>query len=194
MPNKMERTESMSFFKLLKKVADVAEALEDIVEEQAAREQTRPQAATISQTENQDVTETTAQATQTQASRTSWGYEFPAGYIYEPEQVRSRDQLLDDMKKLLKAHFSDYHIYFQVPTDQLDSSAHSACVPVTFLFEKNDRYPLAVMVVRKNTYKGMNVVATQNICRKMGMQCLRFYEEYANDDDYVVGRIRNALS
>ncbi len=186
----------MSFFKLLKKVADVAEALEDMVEEQAAKQpasktktETMPQTA-AGQTAEQGIT---AQQ-QVAASRTSWGYEFPAGYVYEPENVRGREELLDDFRRLLKANFSNYDIYYQVPASELDSSAHPACVPVTFVFEKNGRYPLAVFVVRKNNYKGMNVVATQKICENMGMKCIRFYEEYANEDDYVVGRIRNALS
>ena len=191
----------MSFFKLLKKVADVAEALEDLAEEQAAKQPaSQTKTETVQQTAAQQTVEqqTSQQAATAQeqvpASRTSWGYEFPAGYVYEPEKVRSREELLDDFRKLLKANFSNYDIYYQVPASELDGSAHPACAPVTFVFEKNGRYPLAVFVVRKNTYKSMNVVSTQKICEKIGMKCIRFYEEYANEDDYVVGRIRNALS
>ena len=125
---------------------------------------------------------------------TSWGYTFPADYEFKPDEVRSHEQLLADFRKLLTSHFSDYKIYYQVPAGELDPKAHPACTPITFLFEKDGRYPLAVYVVTECNYRSMNMVGSTDVCYDAGIPYIRFFEEYANDDDYVVARIRYYLS
>ena len=124
---------------------------------------------------------------------TSWGYTFPGNYEFYPEDARDCGQLLVDMKKLLMAHFKDCKIYYQVPASALDPSAHPACVPVSFLLEKANGSRLAIFLVASRNYKGRNVVATKEICSGMGIPWIQFFEEYANDDDYVVARIRHYL-
>lgn len=125
---------------------------------------------------------------------TSWGYSFPADYEFMPEQVRSREQLLTDFRRLLKANFGDWRIYHQVPASALEAAAHPASAPIQFLFEKDGSYKLAILVVCQNNYRDRTVVETQQICEERGIPYIRFFEEYANDDDYVVARIRNYLS
>jgi len=124
---------------------------------------------------------------------TTWGYSFPAEYEFYPADARSCEQLLIDLKKLLMTHFKDCKIYYQVPASALNPSAHPACVPVSFLLEKANGSRLAIFLVASRNYKGRNVVATKEICSGMGIPWIQFFEEYANDDDYVVARIRHYL-
>ncbi len=124
---------------------------------------------------------------------TTWGYSFPAEYEFYPEDTRDVAQLMLDFKKLFLANFKDCKVYCQVPASALDASAHPACIPVPFIFEKEGQYRLAVFIVNGSNYRGRNVIATKDICSDMGMQWIQFFEEYANDDDYVVARIRHYL-
>lgn len=126
--------------------------------------------------------------------RTSWGYTFPADYEFKPENVRSREQLLADLKRIVQANFKEYKIYYQVPASALEASAHPACEPITFLFEKDGVQQLALFVVRENNYRGMNVQGSKDICYDRGIPWIQLFEEYANDDDYVVAYLRHYLS
>lgn len=125
--------------------------------------------------------------------RTGWGYTFPADYEFYPDDAKDADQLLAHWKKLLPAHFKDCKIYCQVPASALDPQIHPASIPISFLFEKENGKRLAVFIVRANNYRGMNVMATKDLCYDQGIVWIQFYEEYANDDDYVVARIQHYL-
>jgi len=125
--------------------------------------------------------------------RTSWGYTFPADYEFYPEDARDAEQLLSHWKKLLPAHFKDCKIYCQVPASALDPAAHPASIPIPFILEIENQKQLAIFIVRANNYRGMNVTATKDLCYDKGIVWIQFYEEYANDDDYVVARIRHCL-
>lgn len=57
---------------------------------------------------------------------------------------------------------------------------------------KNGKF-LAVVLVRQNTYRGLNVQGTQKICEQLKIPYLRFFEEYPNKEEYVVSRIRKYL-
>lgn len=125
--------------------------------------------------------------------RTGWGYTFPADYEFYPEDARDAEQLLAHWKKLLPAHFKDCKIYCQVPASALDPAVHPASIPIPFILEKENKKQLAIFIVRANNYRGMNVTATKDLCYDKGIVWIQFYEEYANDDDYVVARIRHYL-
>ncbi len=124
---------------------------------------------------------------------TSWGYTFPADYEFYPDDAKDASQLLAHWKNLLPAYFKDCKIYYQVPASALDPTAHPASIPIPFLLETVDKKQLAVFIVRANNYRGINVMATKDICYDKGIAWIQFYEEYANDDDYVVARIRHYL-
>lgn len=125
--------------------------------------------------------------------RTGWGYSFPADYEFYPENARDAEQLMAHWKKLLPAHFKDCKIYCQVPASALDPGAHPASIPIPFILEKENQKQLAIFIVRTNNYRGMNVTATKDLCYDKGIVWIQFYEEYANDDDYVVARIQYYL-
>ena len=106
---------------------------------------------------------------------------------------RSREKLLAEMKEMLESNFQDYEIVFEYPASMLDSTSHPACTPVQFMFQKEEKNVLAVVVVKQNTYRGMNVVGTKNLCNERGIPYIRFFEEYPNKEEYVIPRIREYL-
>lgn len=106
---------------------------------------------------------------------------------------RSRSELLADFKDIIARNFSEYEVLYNYEARNLDIACHPACTPIEFLFKKNGKYVLAVVIVRQNTYRGMNVIGTRTICENLGIPYLRFFEEYPNKEEYVVPRIRKNL-
>ncbi len=171
----------MGLFDLFKKVSDLVEDLEEVSEKLKTAKDTFSQ--TIEST-----------GTESGGTTTSWGYSFPEGYEFKPDHVRSRAELIRDMKQLILKNFPEYHVYHQVPAAELDRYAHPACAPINFLLEKDGRYALAIFIVSDRTNKSMNLVGTREVLASRYIPSINFWEEYANDDDYVVARIRYHLS
>ena len=109
-----------------------------------------------------------------------------------PEMGVARDQF-DRFDSIIKANFADCEVRSNVSASELDSSAHPKCKPVSFMFYKNGVPVLAVVLVRANTHRGMNVIGTKQIVEAKGIKYLRFYEEYDNEESYVVNRIKQNL-
>lgn len=89
--------------------------------------------------------------------------------------------------------FSDYVIEKDVPASRLDASAHPACTPIQFLFIRDSRPVLAVVLVTQKNYRGKNVKGTQELCEKAGIRYIRFFMEYPNERDYVIDRVKSFL-
>lgn len=106
---------------------------------------------------------------------------------------RSRAQLFEDMKLMIEHNFPEYQVLYKMNINRLDPECHPACTPVEFMFTKNGEYVLAVVIVRQNTYRGMNVIGTKKICEGLGITYIRFFEEYPNEESYVIPRIRENL-
>lgn len=112
-----------------------------------------------------------------------------------PEPVRQQ-AVPDQFPKfdaIITAHFSEYEVRRNLPARELLPECHPACTPVQFMFYKDGKPVLAVVLVKTNNYRGMNVLGTKKICDAMNIPYLRFYHEYENAEDYVVQRIREHL-
>jgi len=75
----------------------------------------------------------------------------------------------------------------------LSSQPHPACAPVDFLFLKDGKPVVAVVLVRANTYRGMNVKGTHDICLDAGLEYVRFFIDMQNTGDYVANRMKAYL-
>jgi hypothetical protein len=104
--------------------------------------------------------------------------------------VRDR---FDDFDAIISRNFADTEVRRNVPASELQPGCHPACTPVQFMFYRDGAPVLAVVLVKENNYRGMNVVATKKICESLGIRYIRFYHEYENREDYVVNRIRENL-
>lgn len=133
---------------------------------------------------------------ETQSSRQS--YSAPSGPIEEEEKklvpLKSRSEWMAHFSDILKRRFKDFEIDEDVPARAFDKSCHPACTPVQFVLLKAGRPVLCVVLVRVNTYRGMNVKGTKSIIERRGLPYVRFFEEMENKEEYVVERINKFLA
>ena len=63
-------------------------------------------------------------------------------------------------------------------------------VPVSLLLEKDSKPVLALIICSKNQYRLYGVINTMNACEEQGIPAIRFFKEFENKPEYVVGRIK----
>ncbi len=115
--------------------------------------------------------------------------------VYQAVPVMKRE-VADQFAKfddIISRNFADCEVIRNLPARELAPSCHPACTPVQFMFYTNGVPSLAVVLVKENTYRGMNVIGTKKICEDLNIRYIRFYHEYENAEDYVVNRIRENL-
>ncbi|MCD7945768.1 MAG: hypothetical protein LUF81_04090 [Clostridiales bacterium] len=88
----------------------------------------------------------------------------------------------------------DCHIASQVPAEALNPDADPDCAPVDFLFICQDCPVLAVSLLHQDTYRQRPFCATKTAVEQTGLPYLRFFADMANEPDYVLSRIREALA
>lgn len=113
--------------------------------------------------------------------------------VYDVPNPRSDAQLFADFKRLISENFPEYDVRYDVAVSELKPGAHPACIPVRFLFCKGGQQVLAILFVNKNNYGGRNVKGTFEACSAIGLKYVRFFVNYANEDSYVVQRIKDNL-
>jgi len=116
----------------------------------------------------------------------------------EPEskplvQEMSESELEFRFDEIFANEFSGFVIRKNVSASELNAAAHPASKVINYLIYKGETPYLAILFVRANNYRGMNVVGTQQICEKNGIGVLRFFTHMTNDITYVTERIRNSL-
>lgn len=94
---------------------------------------------------------------------------------------------------LTEENFPGYTITANVHPQTMDPSAHSACYPVSFMFSKDSKPVLAVIVMRLNQRRAMIANGTYKVLDDNGIPYVRFYKGMKNERDYAIGRIRENL-
>ncbi|MCD7760156.1 MAG: hypothetical protein LUH16_00030 [Clostridiales bacterium] len=87
----------------------------------------------------------------------------------------------------------DCRIAVQVPVRRLNPDAAPDCVPVDFLFSRQDCPVLAVSLVYQDNYRKRPFRNTKTAVEQAGIRHLRFFADMANEPDYVIPRIRKEL-
>lgn len=102
-------------------------------------------------------------------------------------------------EEIFESEFSEYTVQKNVSVQELLTAFgaslhfHPACAPIDYVFYKDNRPCLAVVLVRANTYRGMNVKGTQDICAALGLGYMRFFTEMLNEKAYVIDRLKAQL-
>lgn len=112
----------------------------------------------------------------------------------KPVTKKSSAEVFAHFSAIIDECFAGYEVKKNLPASALQPGCHPACTPVQFMFYKNGLPAVAVVLVRENNYRGMNVIAAKQICESQGITYVRFYEEYANEKSYVVDRINKFLA
>lgn len=63
-------------------------------------------------------------------------------------------------------------------------------VPVDMVLIKDSKPVLALIICGKNQYRLYGVINTMNACEEKGLPAIRFFKEFENKPEYVIGRIK----
>lgn len=113
--------------------------------------------------------------------------------VYQAPKQNPTVDMKPHFDGILSRNFADCDYRADVPASELMPSAHPASTPIQYMFYKDGKPCLAVVLVKRNTYNGMNVKATKNICENLNIPYIRFFAEYPNEETYVVERIKKYL-
>ena len=91
--------------------------------------------------------------------------------------------------KLISENFDTKDVRCMVPATQIDPNASHDTLPVHFLFMKEGRPKVAVVIVTKGGYKHPYVLATREVCHKNGIAYLRVFAN-GNLADWLEGKTR----
>ena len=94
---------------------------------------------------------------------------------------------------LTEENFQGYTIERNVHVNRFDPSAHPACLPVSYLFVKDNTPVLAVFVMQTNHYRAMIARGAYMVLEEQGIPFVRFFKGFANEKTYVLDRVRAAL-
>ncbi len=94
---------------------------------------------------------------------------------------------------LTEENFPGYTITANVHPQTIDSSAHPACYPVSFMFSKDSKPVLAVLVIGINQRRAMIAKGTYKVLDDNGIPYIRFYKGMKNEKKYAIGRINENL-
>lgn len=89
--------------------------------------------------------------------------------------------------EVIDCHFYTPAINYMVSPQYIDPYAHPNALPIHFLFHKEGKPAVAVVVSTPNGMKTPNVVATRLICERNGIKYIRMYATgtYA---DWITGK------
>ena len=80
-----------------------------------------------------------------------------------------------EIAKLIQANFDTSQVRCMVPATTLSADAVPGALPVHFLFYKNGRPSVAVVVVTSMGFKTTRVLATKETCERQGIAYLRYF-------------------
>lgn len=89
------------------------------------------------------------------------------------------------MTRILQAAFSDHQIQVTNAPTPMD--------PVTFTFHQYGQKRLVVILCHGSRYESQPVLQLMDQCQQEGIPCLRFFENFRNNREYIIGRIRKTL-
>ena len=89
--------------------------------------------------------------------------------------------------------FSDEYIDYMVWPKELDMNADKNALPIHFLFRRDGRPVLAVVIVTANGYNTPRVVATRLWCQRNGIKYIRMHAT-GNYADWITGKSTGAFS
>ena len=120
--------------------------------------------------------------------------EQPAAYEQPDDGFASHDTgeaYFDTI--VLDEKFPGYTIERGVHPRVMDSSAHPSCIPIAYLFSRNGKPVLAVLLMKPNQTRAMIARGTYSILDANRIPYIRFLKGYPNEDAYVIDRIKKNL-
>lgn len=77
-----------------------------------------------------------------------------------------------------------------VPLSMFTSENPAKQVNIDVLVRINNIPKLAIILVKKNSYRNAGIVNTMNACEKVNLPAIRFMKEFSNEPGYVSARVK----
>lgn len=111
-----------------------------------------------------------------------------AEYLCGPNAFSGSKEVEDYFSCLLHTHFKDYTI-----KHNMKMTSKEPAVPASFLLLRENKPLLAIILCGSQRYKRKKILNTMEACEQLGIAVQRYFVEFANDEDYVVDRVKSAL-
>ena len=118
---------------------------------------------------------------------------FDFRHIRDISNVIKYDTLGEPLNKKILGYIRSADLGCEVKVGAMFPNAPDHAMPINFLLRKGDR-EVAILLLHKRKIKRYSVQETEALCDENGVDVMRFYFERENESDYVIERIRKALS
>ena len=100
------------------------------------------------------------------------------------------DQKFD---QILAAEFSDLQVIKNAAPESVGISAPHPCKPYSYALLRNGKIVAAIMLTPHNRNRNSAFLNAKKSALDSNIQFLNFYTHFANEQNYVISRIKNAL-
>lgn len=114
-------------------------------------------------------------------------------HIQDISNVIKYGTLDEPLNQFFDNYIKDSDLGCEVKVGAMFPDAPAHAMPINFLLRKGDK-AVAILLVHRSKIKRYSVQETEALCHENGVKVLRFYFERENDAEYVIERIRTALS
>lgn len=118
---------------------------------------------------------------------------FDFRHIRDISNVIKYDTLDDPLNEVILGYIRSADLGCEVKAGVMFPNAPAHAMPINFLLHKGDK-EVAILLLHGSKIKRYSVQETEALCSENGVDVMRFYFEYDNESDYVIERIRKALS
>lgn len=118
---------------------------------------------------------------------------FDFRHIRDISNVIKYDTLDDPLNEVILGYIRSADLGCEVKAGVMFPNAPAHAMPINFLLRKGDK-EVAILLLHGSKIKRYSVQETEALCSENGVNVMRFYFEYDNESDYVIERIRKALS
>ena len=114
-------------------------------------------------------------------------------HIQDITNVIKYETLGEPLNNVFANYIKDCDLGCEVEVGVMFPSAPDHAMPINFLLRKGDK-EVAILLLHRSKTKRYSVLETEALCDENGVKVMRFYFERENEAEYVIERIRTALS
>jgi len=118
---------------------------------------------------------------------------FDFRHIGDISNVIKYNTLGEPLNKKILGYIHSADLSCEVEIGAMFPDAPDYAMPINFLLCKGDK-EVAILLVHRSKVKRYSVQETEALCNENGVKVMRFYFERENEAEYVIERIRTALS
>ena len=114
-------------------------------------------------------------------------------HIQDISNVIKYETLGEPLNNVFANYIKESDLGCDVEAAAMFPSAPDHAMPINFLLRKGDK-EVAILLLHRSKTKRYSVQETEALCNENGVKVMRFYFDRENEPDYVIERIRKALS